>query len=80
MLIDVASVIHPNMRSYNVRSMSFVTRIIHSCLSKQNLNTKSLKEEELVGLSKYLPYNIWSMLFLEGKRYNINNDIIYHDN
>ena len=32
--------------------------------SKQKLNTKSSTETELVGVSEYLPFNIWAVNFL----------------
>ena len=41
--------------------------IIHRKLLKQKINAKSLMEAELVGVSEYIPYNIWSMVFTEEK-------------
>ena len=43
--IDALYVVHPNMRSHNGGSMSFVTVIIYRKFSKQKLNAKSLTEE-----------------------------------
>ena len=77
--IDVACAVHPNMRSHNVGAMSFGTGPIDSNLSKQKLNTKILAEAELVGMSEYLPYNRWLTMFLEERRYNIKDNIIYQD-
>ena len=38
-------------------------------LSKQKLNTKSSTESEIVGLSEYVPYNIWFINFITAKGY-----------
>ena len=54
--------------------------IIHTKSSKQKLNTKSSTEAEVVGLSEYLPYNIWLLHFLEAQGYPIKNNIVYQDN
>ena len=54
--------------------------IIHGGAGKQKLNTKISTESELVGMSEYLPYNIWLVMFLEAHGYKIVNNTIYQDN
>ena len=43
--------------------MSFGRGVINSKSSKQNLNTKASTETEVVGVSDYLPNNIWTNFF-----------------
>jgi hypothetical protein len=44
------------------------------------LNTRSTTESELVGVSEYLPYDIWQVNFFKEQGYDIRNNIIYQDN
>ena len=57
--IDAAYAVYNNMRSHTGGIMSFGRGSIHAKSSKQKLNTKSSTEAEVVGLSEYLPYNLW---------------------
>ena len=56
--VDAAYAVHPNIRSHTGGSMSMGWGVLHARSSKQKLNTKSLTEAELVGVSEYLLYNI----------------------
>ena len=78
--IDAAYAVHPNMRSQTGGTMSMGWGTLHNKSSKQKLNTKSSTESELVGLSKYLPYNLWWVNFLSEQGYSIVNNVIYQDN
>ena len=51
--------------------------MVHSKPSKQKLNTKSSAKAELVGVSDYLPYNIWTFLFMGAQGYDINQNILF---
>ena len=35
---------------------------------------------ELVGVSEYIPYNLWLMMFLQSQGYGIKNNVVYQDN
>lgn len=78
--IDAACAVHPNMRSHTGGTMSFGVGTLHSRSSKQKLNTKILTEAEVVGLSKYLPYNLWLVNFLKAQGFMIQDSVIYQDN
>ena len=78
--IDAAFAVHQNMRSQTGGAMSFGWGTIHARSSKQKLNTKSSTEAELVGLSEYIPYNIWLINFLKAQGYEIKHNIVYQDN
>ena len=78
--IDAAFAVHPNMRSQTGGIMSFGWGALHARSSKQKLNTKSSTEAELVGLSEYIPYNIWLTNFLKEQGYEMKHNIVYQDN
>ena len=60
--------------------MSMGTGTIHYRSSKQKLDTESSTEAELVGVSDYLPYNIWLKNFMSGQGYDLKINTIYQDN
>eukprot|EP00957_Ditylum_brightwellii_P087193 6636771-Ditylum_brightwellii.AAC.1 len=78
--VDAAYAIRPNMRSHTGSVMSFGLGIVHGRASKQKLNTKSSTEAEVVGVSEYIPYNIWLIHFLNHQGYMIMNNTLYQDN
>ena len=49
-------------------------------MAKQKINTKSSTEAELVGVSEFLPVNIWVQYFLEGQRYKLQQNKLLQDN
>ena len=53
---------------------------IHCKSSRQKLNTRSTTESELVGISEYLPYDIWFLLFLEAQGKKIHLNLLFQDN
>jgi len=48
--------------------------------TKENLNTKSSTEAEVVGSSDYLPNTIWARMFLAEQGYELTENIVYQDN
>ena len=78
--VDAAYAVHPNMRSHTGGCMSFGLGTIHARSSKQKLNTKSSTEAELVGVSDYLPYNIWIVMFLQHQGYHMKSNLLHQDN
>ena len=78
--IDAAYAVHDNMRSHTGGAMSMGHGIVHGRSGIQKLNTKSSTEAELVGVSEYIPYNIWLMMFLDAQGYGVKDNIIYQDN
>ena len=61
--IDTAYTLHDNMHSHMGGALSMGYGIIGSKSTIEKLNTKSSTEAELVGVSEYLPYNIWLLHF-----------------
>ena len=58
--------------------------MLHGVLNKKapvrRLNTRISIETEIVGVSKYLTYNLWLMVFSHGQIYSIMNNIVYQEN
>ena len=78
--IDASYTVHPNMKSHTGVAISFGKGVIHAKSSKQKINTKSLTEAELVGVSEYLPYHIWVENFLKHQGYKLRKKLLYQDN
>ena len=78
--IDAAYAVHDNMRSHMGGAISMGYGMLTAKSAMEKLNTKSSTEAELVGVSEYLPYNLWLMNFLHHQGYGINNNTIFQDN
>ena len=76
--IDAAHAVHSNSMRGQIISLGWGA--LHCKSSKQKINTKSSTESELVGLSEYVPYNLWFINFLEAQGYEIKQNIIFQDN
>ena len=73
--IDAAYAVHNDMISHTGGCMSLGIGTLHSKIAVQKLNTNSSTESEIVGVSKYLPYNIWIINFIAVQCYKIKNNI-----
>ena len=78
--IDASHAVHENMRSHTGGIMSMDLVLIHGKSCSQTLKTKSLTVSELVGVSEYLPYNVWFCNFMGEQGYPIKENILYQDN
>ena len=77
--VDASHAVHANMRGNTGGTMSMGLGTLHNKSSKQKLNTKITTESEVVGVSEYLPYNLWQVHFFYHQGYDIRNSIIYQD-
>jgi len=78
--IDAAYAVHPDMRSHTGGAMSFGLGLVHYRSGKQELNTKSSTESEVVGTSNYVPYNVYLKNFIEAQGQVLKKNVIYQDN
>ena len=78
--IDASYGVHQNLRSHTGGAMSFGLGVLHAKSSKQKLNVKSSTEAEVVGVSDYLPYNLWIRNFLKEQGYPLKENTVYQDN
>ena len=67
------------MRSHTGGCMSVGLGTLHARSTKQKLNTKSSTEAEIVGISDYLPFNIWLRMFLEEQDDFLAKNIVNQD-
>ena len=74
--IDAAFAVHMDMRSHTGGLMSFGRGMIHCRSSKQKLNAKSSTEAEVVGVSEYIPFNLWLTMFLKEQGYGLSKNIV----
>ena len=54
--------------------------ILHGKCSKKRLNVKSSTEAYVVGVSEYIPYNIWLLLFMGEPGYVVKDNVLCQDN
>ena len=78
--IDASHGVHHDFRGHTGACMSFGLGMVHCKSLQQRLNTKSPTETELVGMSNYVPYNIWIRNFLEHQGYPLLSNTIFQDN
>ena len=69
--IYAAYAVHNDMRRHTGGAISMGYVIIHGKYSKQKINVKISTESELAGMGKYVPYNIWFMMFRSAQGYVI---------
>ena len=62
--IDAAYAVNPDMKSQTGGAISLGVGVLHAKSSKQKLNVISSTEAKLVGTSKYIPYNLWLLMFM----------------
>ena len=72
--------VHGNMRIHTCGAMPIGYSTIHGKVLKHKINVNSLTEEELVGFSEYITYNLWLMMFMEDQRYGIKDNINSQEN
>jgi len=77
---DAAFPVHMDMRSHTGGLMSFGRGMIHCRSSKQKLNTKSSTEAGVVGVSEYIPFNLWLTMFLKEQGYDLSKNVVFQDN
>lgn len=78
--VDASFAIHPDMRSHTGGVLSFGRGGLICKSKRQNINTKSSTEAELVGASDYLPHTMYVKMFMEAQGYPIKSAIFNQDN
>jgi hypothetical protein len=78
--VDASFAVHPDMRSHTGGVISFGRGGIICKSKKQNINTKSSTEAELIGASDYLPNTLYVKLFMEAQGYPIDRATFHQDN
>ena len=68
------------MRGHTGGAMLMGYGVIHAKSSKQKINVKISTESEVIGVSEYIPYNLWLVMFLAEQGYEMINNTVYQDN
>ena len=68
------------MRSHIGGLTSFGVGSVHTKSSMAKINTRSTCESELIALLEYLPYNLWTLMFMEEQGYKMTGNTIFQDN
>ena len=77
--VDALFAVHKDMRSHTGGFMTMVKGRSYVQSSKQNLNTNSSTEAELVVVDYVLNQVIWTWYFLKEQGYMIHDNVIYQD-
>ena len=78
--IDVSYAVHADMKSHTGEVMRINNGPGHVSSNKQNINTKSTTEAELVGLSDKSGTSLMYKQFAKHQGYNLDAIVIYQDN
>jgi hypothetical protein len=78
--VDASYAVHPDMKSHTGGALSLGRGVIYGTSKRQQLNTKSSTEAEVVGADDVLPQMLWTLYFLEAQGFKINDNILYQDN
>jgi hypothetical protein len=78
--VNASFAVHPDMRSHTGGVISFGRGGLICKSKKQNINTKSSTEAELIGASDYLPHTLYVKMFMEAQGYPIHRATFHQDN
>ena len=78
--VDVAFVVHHNMKIHTGGMMYMVRGARYFASNKQKLDKKNSTEGELVGVDDLMTHLLWMQYFLEAQGMKISDDIVYQDN
>lgn len=78
--VDAAFAVHPDMRSHTGAVFTLGKGAISTYSRKQNMNTRSSTEAELVAADDAIGPMIWAKNFLEKQGYPLKENILFQDN
>ena len=78
--IDASFTVNEDTKSRPGMCMSLGSGTIYTASIKQNLNTISTIEYELVGVADDMPKMAWTLLFMGAQGYNKEDAYVYQDN
>ena len=78
--VDASFAVHPDFKSHTGAVLTMGEGTLQSMSSKQNLNTRSSCESELVSTDDANTKIFWTKLFMEWQGYIIQRNILFQDN
>lgn len=77
---DAAFAVHGDIRSQSGAVMSMGKGALCTASTRQNINTKSSTEADLVGVNDFMPQVLRTGYFLEGQGYEVRDNLLFQDN
>jgi len=78
--IDASHGVHWDCKGQTGAGMTLGRGAVVSFLCKQEVNTRSSTESELVGVDDAMPNVLWSLHFIQEQGYDMTHDTVYRDN
>ena len=78
--IDASFAVHNDMKSHTGAAVSMGKGMIYAMSNKQQINTRSSTEAELVGVNNAIGMALWIRQFMQEQGYNVTDNVIYQDN
>jgi hypothetical protein len=78
--VDASFAVHPNMRSHTGGGLTMGRGFLIISSTKQQLNTRSSTESELVGVDDMMLIIVWSHYFLMAQGYGVTLNFLLQDN
>jgi hypothetical protein len=77
---DAAFAVHPDFKSHTGATMSMGKGVVTHLSRKQNLNTRSSTEAEVVAADDVVGPMLWTRRFLEAQGYPVRDNVLFQDN
>jgi hypothetical protein len=77
---DASFAVHPNMHSHTGGGLTMGRGFPIVSSTKQQLNTQSSTDSELVGVDDMMPIVVWSWYFLMAQGYGVTQNLLLQDN
>jgi hypothetical protein len=78
--VDASFAVHPDMKSHTGATGTLGKGSVYTASTRQQLNTKSSTEAELVAVDDVMPMILLMRYFLHAQGYGMNGSLIYQDN
>jgi hypothetical protein len=78
--LDAAFAVHPNMQGHSGGGLSLGRGYPIMSLTKQNLNSRSSMELEIVVADDFMLVICWTQYFMEAQGYQVQDNVLFQDN
>jgi hypothetical protein len=78
--VDASFAVHPNMRGHSGGGLSLGRGFPIVSSTKQNLNTQSSTETDIVDDDHFMPAICWTRYFMKTQGYAVKDNVLFQDN
>jgi hypothetical protein len=78
--VDASFAVHPNMCGHSGGGLSLGRGFPIVSSTKQNLNTRSSTETDIVGAVDFMPAICWTRYFMKAQGYGVKDNVLFQDN